>query len=331
MPRIHLGTQRGPTTPETLQYFAQFGVEGIVGYPPSTKPDECWKVADLIVLRELVESYGIRLEFLPLPLPSSLISHAQMPNIMLGKSPERDREIDIVCDMIRAAAQAGIPALKYNMTILGVVRSEPTRGRGGSTYSTFVYEKANQDSLTEAGHVDADAMWERITYFLERVIPVAEEHKVKMACHPHDPGMPDEGFRGVDRVLGRVDGMKKFIEICPSEYHGFNFCVGTVSENLKDPANEICDVVRYFSERKKIFMVHLRNIRGSFLNFQEVYPDEGDVNLLKVVRALKETGYDGMLLPDHMPNTVGDQGGKQAFAFGYGYIKALLQAVYEDD
>ncbi len=328
MSRIHLGTQRGPTTPETLQYFAQFGVEGIVGYP-ETKPDESWKVEDLVQLRELVESFGIQLEFVPLPLPSSLISHAQMPNIMLGKSPGRDREIEVICSMIRAAAEAGIPALKYNMTLIGVARSEPTPGRGGSTYSTFVYEKANQDSLIEAGNVDADAMWERITYFLERVIPVAEEHKVKMACHPHDPGMPDEGFRGVDRVLGRIEGMKKFIEICPSEYHGFNFCVGTVSENLKDPVNEICDVVRYFGERKKIFMVHLRNIKGSFLNFPEVYPDEGDVDLLKVVRTLKETGYEGMLLPDHMPHTIGDDGGRQAFAFGYGYIKALLQAVYE--
>ena len=47
---------------------------------------------------------------------------------MLGKSPERDREIDDICQMIRNAAKAGIPALKYNLTILGVVRTEPHAG-----------------------------------------------------------------------------------------------------------------------------------------------------------------------------------------------------------
>jgi len=77
---------------------------------------------------------------------------------------------------------------------------------------------------------------ERITYFVKRVIPVAEEHKIRMACHPHDPGMPKgKGFRGVDRVLGSVEGLKKFIDITPSPYHGLNFCQGTVTEMLQNP------------------------------------------------------------------------------------------------
>src|SRR5204862_6199203 len=134
------------------------------------------------------------------------------PNIMLGKSPERDREIDDICQMIRNAARAGIPALKYNMTLLGVVRSGTEPGRGGARYSTFVYEKAKADPpMTLAGPVPADVYWERITYFLERVIPVAEEYKVRLACHPQDPGMPPgKGFRSVETVLGSVDGLKRF-------------------------------------------------------------------------------------------------------------------------
>ncbi len=94
--------------------------------------------------------------------------------------------------------------------------------------------------------MDADASWERITYFLERVIPVAEEYKIRMACHPHDPGVPPEGYQGVERVLGTVDGLKKFIAIKESPYHGLNFCQGTVSEMLHDPGKEIFDVIRYF-------------------------------------------------------------------------------------
>ena len=177
--------------------------------------DEHWSVEGLTRLRERVESHGIRLEMVPLPLSSAYITRSENPNIMLGKSPERDREIDDICQMIRNAARAGIPALKYNMTILGVVRTEPTPGRGGARYSTFVYDQAKQEPpLTEAGPVSAEAAWERITYFLKRVIPVAEEYKVRMACHPHDPGMPrGQGFRGVHRVLGSVDGLKRFIEI----------------------------------------------------------------------------------------------------------------------
>jgi mannonate dehydratase len=276
-----------------------------------------------------VESFGIKLEMVPLPLSSTPIEKVEMPNIMLGKSPERDREIDDLCQMIRNCSRAGIPSVKYNMSILGVVRSESTPGRGGSRYSTFVYDKAKQEPpLTAAGRVTDEIAWERITYFLKRVVPVAEEHKVKIACHPHDPGMPkDKGFRGVNRVLGSVDGLKKFIEINPSPYHGLNFCQGTVSEMLKDPNHEIIDVIQYFGSRKKIFNVHFRNIKGGFLNFQETFPDDGDVNLIRCIRAYRDVGYDGMLMPDHVPNIGAPNAGAQAFAFCFGYIQALIQMV----
>jgi mannonate dehydratase len=261
-------------------------------------------------------------------LSSSYITRAEYPEIMLAKSPERDRAIDNICQMIRNCKRAGIPMVKYNMSILGVVRSESTPGRGSSTYSTFNYEKAKAmfPPLTEAGPVSADQFWERIDYFLQRVVPVANEEKMKIACHPHDPGMPEvEGFRGVHRVLGSVAGLKKFVSMHESPYHGLNFCQGTVSEMLKDPNREIHDVIRYFGTRKKVFNVHFRNIKGGFLNFQETFPDNGDVNFVQVIRTWHEVGYDGMLMPDHVPRIPGDNGGRQAFAYAFGYIQALIQ------
>ncbi|MBI3909324.1 MAG: mannonate dehydratase [Armatimonadetes bacterium] len=326
------GTQHGDTD-EVLRVLAAFGVQHICGGLPSPKLDENWSVEALIRLRKRVESFGIQLDMLPLPLSSNPISEAEYPHIMLGKSPERDREIDAICQMIRNVAKAGIPAVKYNLTLLGVVRTAPTPGRGGAQYSTFVYEKAEQDPpLTEAGPVSEEMMWERITYFLERVVPVAEKCRVRMACHPHDPGMPrDRGFRGVQRVLGSVDGLKRFIEIAPSEYHGLNFCQGTVAEMLENPGEEICDVIRYFGSRGKIFNVHFRNIKGGFLNFQETFPDDGDVDMIQAVRVYKEVGYDGMLMPDHVPQIEGDTGAWQAFAFAFGYIQALIQLVSRED
>jgi mannonate dehydratase len=96
---------------------------------------------------------------------------------------------------------------------------------------------------------------------------------------------------------------------------------------LQDPGKEIFDVIQYFGSRKKIFNVHFRNIRGRFLNFQETFIDDGDVDMLKAMRVYKEVGYDGMMMPDHVPDIQGDPNDAQGFAFALGYIKALIAAV----
>jgi len=325
---MRVGTQHGDSD-EILRVMAAFGVNHVCSRLPSERMDAQWSVDALSRLRERVESFGITLDLVPLPLSSNEIEKFEMPNIMLGKSPERDRELDDICQMIRNTARAGIPGLKYNLTFLGVPRTAPTPGRGGATYSTFVYDQAKQDPpLTKAGPVSADAYWERITYFLERVMPVATEYKVRMAFHPQDPAMPiDRGYRGVHTVLGTVDGLKRFVTIAESPYHGLNFCQGTVSEMLKKPGEEIFDVIRYFGSRGKIFNVHFRNIRGGFLDFRETFIDDGDVDMLKAMRVYKEIGFDGMMMPDHVPSIPGDAHGYQAFAFTFGYIKALIAAV----
>ena len=170
-------------------------------------------------------------------------------------------------------------------------------------------------------------MWERITHFLEQVVPVAEQYLIRLACHPHDPGVPASGFRGVARVLGTLEGLKRFIEIRQSPYHGLDLCLGTTAEMLQDPATEIHDVIRYFGTRDKIFNIHFRNIRGTRDDFQEVFPDEGDMDMLRVMMTLKEVDYPYMVMPDHMPRHPDDPNGRQAFAFGFGYIKALIQAM----
>jgi mannonate dehydratase len=314
-----------------LRYLAALGVTHICSALPSRTLDDRWSVEGLSKLRKRVEGFGIKLDMVPLPLSSSPIGRAEYPSIMLGKGAERDRDIGQVCQMIRNLSRAGIPAAKYNLTLLGVVRTAPTKGRGGARYSTFVYDQARDrdgDPPAESGPVSERQMWERITYFLEKVVPVAEECKVRLCCHPHDPGMPPgRAYRGIHRVLGSVDGLKKFIEIAPSKCHGLNFCQGTVAEMLKDPGKEIYDVIRYFGSRGKIFNVHFRNIKGGFLDFRETFIDEGDVDMLKALRVYAEVGYDGMIMPDHVPGMDADPGGEKAFAFAFGYIQALLRVV----
>ena len=123
---MKVGTQHGDSD-QILRAMAGFGVNHICSRLPSVRLDDKWSVDSLSRFREHVESFGITLDMVPLPMSSNDISRFELPNIMLGKSPDRDREIDDVCQMIRNTARAGIPSLKYNMTFLGVVRTESTR------------------------------------------------------------------------------------------------------------------------------------------------------------------------------------------------------------
>lgn len=327
--RMHLGSQRGPTTPRMLQYLRRHGVEHICDYPPDPGERGYWTVEELEKTRDLCESHGVSLDMVALPfLRSSHIDREQRGAIMLGQSPERDRDIEHINKMTANCAAAGIPAWKYNMSLLGVPRTEPTPGRGGARYSTWKLRDAVADPpLTRAGRVDADTAWERITYFLERVIPVCNEYGIRAACHPHDPGVPADGFQGITRVLGTVDGLKRFVSIAESPYHGLNLCIGTTSEMLYEPATEILEVIRYFGSRKKIFNIHFRNIRGGRDDFQEVYLDNGDLDMLAVLRALQEVDYPYMVMPDHVPSHPDDPRGLQSFAFAFGYIKGLMRAL----
>ncbi len=326
---MKLGCQSAPTNDTHLKYLARYGVRNICGYAETTEGAPYPTLDQLQAMRELAEKNGISVDCTaPRILASSYIDRERHAAIMLAESPERDRDIEGLQTMIRDCAKAGIPSIKYNMSILGVLRTGRVPGRGDARYAAWNLKEAKPATpLTRAGHVDADQAWERITYFLDKVIPVANEYKIRMACHPHDPGVPPEGYQGVVRVLGTVDGLKKFIGIRESPYHGLNFCQGTVSEMLADPRKEIPEVARYFGSRGKIFNVHFRNIRGHRNDFVEVYPDEGDVDFVEMIKVYRDVGYPYMLMPDHVPQATADPRGLESFAFCYGYIRALIQAV----
>jgi mannonate dehydratase len=326
--RMKAGHQ-GHSSDADLKVLAALGVRHICSALPSRKLDDEWSVDGLSRLRDRVEKAGIRLDMVPLPMSSSLVTGAENPNIVLGKSPERDRDIDGICQMIRNAGKVGIPAVKYNFTLLGVLRTGTAPGRGGAGYKAFDFDKLKDAPPLEGAPATDEEMWDRITYFLKRVVPVAEESKVRLCCHPHDPALPPgKSYLGVRRALGSVDGLKRFVETVPSPYHGLNFCQGTVAEMLEDPGKEIYDVIRHFGKEGKIFNVHFRNIKGGRGKFEETFPDDGDVDMLRALRVYKEVGYDGMVMPDHAPTIDGDAGQAQAFAFGY--IQGLIQALYSE-
>ena len=326
---MYLGTQFAARTDSDYETFKQLGVNNINGFPET--PHQNWTVENLIQYREKVESYDLKLDMVQLPLSSkdidSRVKSGEFYNILTGISPERDYEIERICKIIEMCSKAGIPAVKYNLNIIGIPRTESESGRGGAKLSTFRWDKADHDAKdTYAGKVSEDVFWERIDYFLEKVVPVAEENKVRLACHPHDPYTPP-GYKGVTRVLGTVEGLKKFISIQENDYHGLNFCQGTVTEMMDNPGEEIFDVIRYFGNKDKIFNVHFRNIKGSKLSFTEVFPDEGSINMHEAIKVYKEVGYKYMLMPDHVPEINAKDPKMTAFSYCYGYINALLQSI----
>ena len=326
---MYLGTQFAARTDSDYETFKQLGVNNINGFPET--PHQNWTVENLVQYREKVESYDLKLDMVQLPLSSkdidSRVKSGEFYNILTGISPERDYEIERICKIIEMCSKAGIPAVKYNLNIIGIPRTESELGRGGAKLSTFRWDKADHDAKdTYAGKVSEDVFWERIDYFLGKVVPVAEENKVRLACHPHDPYTPP-GYKGVTRVLGTVEGLKKFISIQENDYHGLNFCQGTVTEMMDNPGEEIFDVIRYFGNKNKIFNVHFRNIKGSKLSFTEVFPDEGSINMHEAIKVYKEVGYKYMLMPDHVPEINAKDPKMTAFSYCYGYINALLQSI----
>jgi mannonate dehydratase len=332
---MKVGCQSGGTSDENLELKGRCGVYNIDGGSPKFVPGKGWDLEDSYRKRDACEKYGISLDAYHWELTSAGIDKVKVPNVMLGKSPERDREIEMLQQMIMVAGKTGIKVLNYNTTILPVLRTGKTIDikRGNAQYSTWNYEEALKQPQPEtiAGKVDVDEVFERITYLLDRCLPVAEEYKVKLANHIADPPTP-VGYRGITRWNSPdvFEGMKRFAELYDSKYHGFNFCIGSIAEGLKDPKNDIIPIIRWFGKRNQIFNIHLRNIKGGWNNFQEVYPDNGDMNFLQVVRELRDVGFDGMVMPDHVPHHENKEANWQSFAFCYGYIKGLIQAVTEE-
>jgi mannonate dehydratase len=206
---MYVGTQIKPRDDQDYRMWAQLGVTHVC-VDPSGNPHD-WTLDDLVRTREHVERFGLTLDMVQLPLASRPIEEAQSPHLLLGKDPERRRELDSICRLIERIGAAGIPAAKYNLNLIGIPRTAKEAGRGGSRNAAFRWDKADQSAPPSlAGTVSEDDNWERIDTFLTAVVPVATEAKVRLACHPHDPYTPP-GYRGVTRVLGTVAGLQRFV------------------------------------------------------------------------------------------------------------------------
>ncbi len=340
--RVALG-QHSAATDDYLTFARQLGVGGVqfnmIGKHIGLIPEDLdlpedkgyWDAAELKELKQRVNDYDLRLEAIE-NVPRSFYIDAML------KGPRRDEQIANYQRTVRSMGEAGIPVLGINWMPNLVWRTPMQKGRGGVIVTAYDHERALAGDVI-AGITDvAEAedrpyseaeIFDNYVYFMERVIPVAEQAGVKIALHPDDP--PVASLGGIARVFYKPDNFKRALDAVPSPNHGLDFCMGCFSEMVyaERSNNEgVLEAIRYFGERGKIFYVHFRDVQGCVPRFQECFPGEGNVNVVQAVKTLKDVGFTGFIIDDHVPEMLDDSDwNHRGHAYSTGYIMALVEAV----
>ncbi len=321
-PAMAFGPQPGPNW--TL--FKQAGVEHVVGsfglspIPNVSKDQQPYSRESLARVKKTYEDAGFELAVIE--------SRPPMSKSKLGL-PGRDEEIEVVCEFIRNMGTLGIPVWCPEwMTGITVLRTSSTiPARGGALVTGYDHELMRNEPLTEHGVITEEQVWDNLKYFLERVVPVAEEANVKLAMHPDDP--PLSPIRGIARVISSIENYQKLIDLVPSPVNGIGLCQG----NFSLMTDNLPEAIRHFGRQKKIFFVHFRDVRGTPEKFAETFHDDGQTDMAACIRAYRDVGYDGVGRPDHYPR-MGDAdspgGYELAQLFAIGYMKGLIEAVYTE-
>jgi len=242
--------------------------------------------------------------------------------------PGRDEEIANYCAVIEALGKLGIPMCCYNfMAGIGWYRTKvDIPQRGGALASEFDNRVAEEQGLSEWGRISEEKIWDNLTYFLKRIIPVAEKAGVKMALHPDDP--PLSPLRGIGRILISADAFRRVLKIVPSPVNGIAFC----QANFQLMGEDIKSLVREFGGQGKIFFVHLRDVTGTREHFRETFHDNGPTDMPEMLKLYHEVGFRGPIRPDHAPTLAAETNERPGYAmqgkiFAIGYMKGIAQAL----
>jgi mannonate dehydratase len=240
----------------------------------------------------------------------------------------RDRQIEWLSNAVHGMGAAGIPILAYNFKLLNskLLRSAPTKGRGAASYISFDYDEyLKKPAAPIVPPVPEEKVRDNLNYFLRAVVPAAEKAGVRMALHPDDPPVPlgTPALAGAAHIASSLEQYRRIFDAVPSRSNGMLFCQGCVTE-MKDV--NVYDAIRQMGSIDKIVMVHFRNVRGEFPRFQEVFVDEGDVDMYRAMEAYRDIGFKGPFSLDHSPMFPEAEIANTAFMVGY--MRGLIQAVY---
>jgi mannonate dehydratase len=309
-----------PTPSPVWRLAQQAGVDLAVGGLPFDDLRAGERLTDLAPLQRMKQRYedsGFSLK----------VIEARPPLNKAKRGLEgRDEEIDATCNLIENMGRLGIPVWCYEwMTDFNWLRTNmATPSRGGSVVTSFNIADVRAD-LTPNPPIGEEALWQNLEYFLKRVLPVAEKANVKLSMHPDDP--PLSPIAGVGRIMRSIENYQRLLEVVPSPMNTITLCQGNFTLMTDDLPREI----RRFG--KKISFIHFRDVRGVPTQFEETWHDAGKTDMLACMKAYRDTGFDGVLRPDHVPTVEGDSNenaGYSAFGrlYAIGYIRGLQEAVY---
>jgi mannonate dehydratase len=350
--KLGLGLYRDLLTKDNFRFARQAGVTHLVvhlnnyfaGSDPHLRSGndqwgwglakgELWSYEELIAIKGQINSFGLEWEaienFNPLHWHDVLLD-----------GPKKEQQLEALKKIIRNVGKAGIPVIGYNFSIAGVWGwvHEPL-ARGGAMTMVFDTGKINKDLPIPNGMVwnmvydpdappgtvppvSSDELWQRLEYFLQTVLPVAEEAGVRLALHPDDP--PVETLRGAARLVNQPSKYQKFIDLAPSPANAVELCMGSIQEMTGGDIYETLDIL---SKQRKIAYIHFRNVKGKVPRYYEAFVDEGDIDMIKALKILKANDFDGVLVPDHTPEMSTKTPWHTGMAFALGYMRGALQAL----
>lgn len=292
-------------------------------YEVAPKGERAWEKPALSRLQSRYGEYGLTL--------SVIEDTAPMDAIRLGR-PGRDEVIEWVIDQIRAMGELGIGTLCYNWVAIAswarTSNSVPLRGGAlSSAYDDAVMRQA--PLLAQPDEITHEQLWSALEYFLQAVIPVAEEYGVRLGLHPDDPPLPY--LRGIPRIMGTPEAYDRLLSLVPSPSNGITFCQG----NFTLMTDDLPTLIRRLGKDGHIVFAHFRDVVGTRESFYEVFHDEGPTDMLECMRAYRDINFGGVLRPDHVPALEGDSNESFGYSdlgrlFAIGYMTGLREAVLKE-
>jgi len=292
--------------------------------------NQLWTYEELTTLKKQINDAGLQLEAV------ENFDPAHWHDVLLD-GPKKRQQLENLKTIIRNVGRAGIPIFGYNFSIAGVAGRVKGRFARGGTEAVgmdgpfdnpmprgmawnMIYDPTAPKGMEPPA--TSEQLWQRLKDFLDALVPVAEEAGVTLAAHPDDPPMP--ALRGQPRLVYQPRLYQKLIDLKPSPRNALEFCLGSLAEMTEGDIYEVADT---YSRQGKLAYVHFRNVRGKVPFYQETFIDEGDVDMLRVLRILKQNGYDGVLIPDHAPQMAGAAPWHAGMAYALGYMRAALQMI----
>lgn len=300
------------------------------GWGRAGDPDKLWAYDELAVIRKEINAAGLELAAI------ENFDPAHWHDVLLD-GPEKHQQLENLKTIIRNVGRAGIPIIGYNFSIAGVagrVKGPFARGEAeavgmdgpfdqpmpnGMAWNMVYDESAPRGQVPSATD---EQLWQRLKDFLDAVIPVAEEAGVTLAAHPDDPPMPT--IRAQPRLVHQPRLYQKLIDLKPSPRNALEFCVGTLAEMSE---GDLYEAVDSYSRQGRLAYVHLRNVRGKVPFYKETFIDDGDVDVVRVLRILKRNRFDGVIIPDHAPQMSCAAPWHAGMAYALGYLRAGLQLI----